>query len=386
VPYVTSNYSWAVHYAEPGSPGEQLVRPLKQPRGPMTPLRVPKAASSQNNTDRADLLLLYYNNGHVAPAPPSIGVWTNRNPYWLVPGYIVESDDSYTVEFGEPEIGLYNPDPSGRGCGYPDFIIRTNTSAKSGFDVWITETEKVSARLHKVDELLLQGLLDQKVLNDPLSGESFAFDNRSSPPGTVLESLPMWPSLSLPSPYAVMSSKQQGLAATLWFDGITQSGKNQTIFDSTRYSDDGSGLTIQIGPDSLGNDALQIVLVDNLHNASLTFGTDASCSDWLQADGNVHFAAFSVDAGSRVVTAVVDGVLCDGGPQSWTIHPQTKADIAAFQGWATLPPALTNLNSANATSVRAIVSPEYDGFVHSASFFPRYLRTAEMLSAWRHGR
>ena len=61
---------------------------VEKSRGPITPIVLPDYVKGE---DSADVLMLYYNDGHVAPASsPEVGVWTNRNPYWLIPGYIVE--------------------------------------------------------------------------------------------------------------------------------------------------------------------------------------------------------------------------------------------------------------------------------------------------------
>jgi len=96
-PSISNQFS-ATHYSEPGSAAEQLVRPLKNPRGPITPVVIPNHL--KKNDDSADVLMLYYNNGHVALTGPEVGVWTNRNPYWLVPGYLVEDEEGKTLEWG----------------------------------------------------------------------------------------------------------------------------------------------------------------------------------------------------------------------------------------------------------------------------------------------
>ena len=61
---------------------------------------------------------------------------------------------------------------------------------------------------------------------------------------------------------------------------------------------------------SLHRNRLRLDLSDGQSNATLL--TDDFCSEKL-LDGGLHHAAFIVDGAAGIVTAVVDGVLCDGG-------------------------------------------------------------------------
>eukprot|EP00746_Dinoflagellata_sp_MGD_P058164 gnl/MRDRNA2_/MRDRNA2_24943_c0_seq1.p1 gnl/MRDRNA2_/MRDRNA2_24943_c0~~gnl/MRDRNA2_/MRDRNA2_24943_c0_seq1.p1 ORF type:complete len:544 (+),score=85.90 gnl/MRDRNA2_/MRDRNA2_24943_c0_seq1:140-1771(+) len=159
---------WALHGTAPGSPAIR-PRPLKQPRGPMTPRRLPTITDPTGTvTGAADFLMLYYNDGWTDVAP-HLGVWTHRNPYWLVPGWIdIKQSESGAalpqgILWGEPEVALYVPGVyAGVGSGYPDFIV--NMTKDGRMKVWITETQKSAARVHPVDDDLLKALLYQKTL------------------------------------------------------------------------------------------------------------------------------------------------------------------------------------------------------------------------------
>ena len=85
---------------------------------------------------------------------------------WIVAGWITTTDrgDPEAVEWGEPEVALFIPGATakqGVGIGYPDFITERHSSGNANFSLWITETQKVSARVHLVDDKLLYSLLHQ---------------------------------------------------------------------------------------------------------------------------------------------------------------------------------------------------------------------------------
>ena len=358
-PSISTQFA-ATHYAEPGSAAEQLVRPLKNPRGPITPIVLPDYVKGE---DSADVLMLYYNDGHVAPASsPEVGVWTNRNPYWLIPGYIVEDGEGKTVEWGEPEIALYVPGAGlikGRGPGYPDFVIERNDTASSGLDLWITETQKQFARLHRVPDDFLYNLLYQRQSNRLPLGYTMELNSTNLKPGTNVTMPTSWPDLPLPD--SEMNSN--GLSWTFWISGISKS--DNVLIDS-------KGLRVAI----VNGTAMELSL--NYGNVSYSFATDSQCVIGCSRMRHIS-VGFSVDAGSRVVTVFVDGVLCDGGPQSWGIHPLNEADARAAQGWDMIPDALVALDESNSL----VFSPSFQGTVHSARFYPRFLRTADLLGAWR---
>ena len=366
-PSISTQFS-ATHYSEPGSAAEQLVRPLKNPRGPITPIVLPDYVKEE---DSADVLMLYYNNGHVAPASsPEVGVWTNRNPYWIIPGYIVEDEKGKTVEWGEPEIALYVPGAGltkGRGPGYPDFVIERNDTTTSGLNFWITETQKQFARLHKVPDEFLYDLLHQRRVNQLPLGYTLNMNSTSTKPGTNVTMATSWPDLPLPD----VKANSNGLAWTFWLSGISLSGVSNS---SDAVLVDSKGLRVAI----VNGTAMELHL--NYGNISYSFATDSQCSAWLFGNSSEnHFVAFSLDAGSRVITAFVDGVFCDGGPQSWDINPLNEADARAAQGWDMIPDELVALDESSSL----LFSPSFQGTIHSARFYPRFLRTADLLGAWR---
>ena len=107
-------------------------RPVKNPEGPITLKRFPIAGGGKC------LLIYYYNSpGHTCPGDN----WSQRNPYWLSAGW----EEGAEVRLSQPEVVLYDLNMIGGGtaAGYPDFIESGSGS------VWVTETNKTHARLHR---------------------------------------------------------------------------------------------------------------------------------------------------------------------------------------------------------------------------------------------
>eukprot|EP00656_Telonema_subtile_P015964 TRINITY_DN18404_c0_g1_i1.p1 TRINITY_DN18404_c0_g1~~TRINITY_DN18404_c0_g1_i1.p1 ORF type:complete len:512 (-),score=73.18 TRINITY_DN18404_c0_g1_i1:102-1637(-) len=127
---------------------DRPLRELKNPRGPTQPKFVPReyldtigiSGVLQNNESGA-YLLLWYNNGHID--------FNGRNPYWLSAGF--SSADRTQILWSEPEIVLYSVQESVR-MGYPDFLLDPTGG------VFITETDKVNARVHRVQPSMLEAL------------------------------------------------------------------------------------------------------------------------------------------------------------------------------------------------------------------------------------
>ena len=77
---------------------------------------------------------------------------------------------------------------------------------------------------------------------------------------------------------------------------------------------------------------------DKANNSTFKMVLDKQCNDWLYYVTNnankeqQHYLSF--DGSSRVITVMVDGVLCDGGQQKWKVHPEPGD---TFQGWSFFP-------------------------------------------------
>lgn len=76
--------------------------------------------------------------------------WEGRNPVFLSGGVEVPGEGGLTLEFSEPEVILYHPDPCIR-ISYPDLVEEDGA-------YYITETEKQVARVHPLNASLLEEL------------------------------------------------------------------------------------------------------------------------------------------------------------------------------------------------------------------------------------
>ena len=112
------------------------------------------------------------------------------------------------------------------------------------------------------------------------------------------------------------------------------------------------------------NGTLTLQLSDGA-GTNATASTDPACAARLVAPGE-HFVGVVADAGPRLVSLMVDGVLCDGGGV-WR------------RGWAWLPP---KLGAPRSSGTLHVVSPR----VLEGGAFGRALLTSELVAQWRLGR
>ena len=338
--------------------------------------------------------MLFYNNGASG--------FANRNPYWLVPGWLSPSGGS--IQWGEPEVGLYSVDASvstSRGRpGYPDFIVvppgqgpgqGSSDAGSSNGELYITETEKVHCRLHRVADDLLALLLDQRTLASAVETDIVAHIGSGSGSGSDsnttavngLSSLAAGSVAKIPfSDGGFSNAASAGFAITARFlgpltpltsDNATQT-QTQDIFSTQKRAADGlTPLGMRLSKDFVQETiTLQIGHEGPTHlSIPFRFTLDQACTEWLTAPGP-HFFAVSADPASLIVTAMVDGVLCDGG-------------AGAAQGWAQLPRGEDNpLQFVAAGAAEGTVGPLSTG-LHELRVYGRYLRTGEMLGNFRSG-
>jgi hypothetical protein len=275
-------------------------RVIKNPRGP----------AFVRKFSNGKYLLLYYNYGGKD--------FSRRNPYWLSGGI---ERDGY-IHWSEPEICLYDDDPAVR-IGYPDFI-------EDGGQIFISETNKVTARVHPVDWELLRGLWRQHELAEaPREGRVAELGGGES--GEM-----RWPDLG----------QREGFTLEAWLDAEGCKPGDVLL--------DAGDLTLSMGTD---------------HNVVLRLTDGEHETEWASDPGGLageglHHVVAIVDGGPKIISYVIDGKLCDGGESrefGWT-----RFDFGMG------PPAA-------ASTVRAQDS------VHTARLYARALRTSEAVGSWRAG-
>ena len=105
----------------------------------------PRAANFAWKCENGKFLYWFHNNGGRDI--------NNRNPAWVCGGIEKDSKNGKIIEWTQPEILLYDDDPIIR-MSYPDLV-------EDQENYYVTETQKDVARVHKIDNKLLEGLWNQ---------------------------------------------------------------------------------------------------------------------------------------------------------------------------------------------------------------------------------
>jgi hypothetical protein len=260
------------------------------------------------------------------------------------------------VRFSQPEIALYDWSAVGDRPGYPDIV---EVQDEAGFHVFITEANKTQARRHLVSQTLLSLLYSQDTIATAVTAGRVALFNASAVNTTI-------PSPPLPDFSAGYPVEGYGTTIGLWLMDHYLARSGEVLID-TREKVGGAGLVIAV----ISNDDITGALNVSITGANGTGAwlmSDPACTMLLNAAVAPHYVAAVLDAGSHVLSLVVDGVLCDGG----TLAPQ---------GWAWVP------SGTGATSGRAAfrLAPDYRGRLLGGEFFSRWLYTSEIIGNFRAG-
>ncbi len=289
-------------------------------------IKNPRACPMLWRTASGKYLFWFHNNGHT-----SFGGWS-RNPVWITGG--VEKDGY--LFWAQPEILLYDPDPN-QGMSYPDLI-------EQGGRYWVTETQKTVARVHAIDSALLEGLWNQ------------GRDRSVARQGLVLDMGPAGlqaGQAAIPSPLDLR--KTGGLAIDVWVQLEGLAGGDTIL--STR-TPSGKGFALSTTP----HGTIQLELNDGTTQARW------DCDPGVLVPGKLHHVVANVDAAARVISFVVDGVLCDGG------------EARPF-GWHRLRGSLGDVSGSGTLRI----APAWQGRLKRLRMYSRFLRTSEAVAHFHAG-
>jgi len=293
------------------------VRPIKNPRGSITPHRFPNG----------QIALTFYNNGRTEREG-----YVGRRLYWLTVG--TPTDKPHRMEWSEPELLLWwdgealddRPDWNADwaivdGPGYPDFC-----EASDG-KLCFVQSNKLTLRFHTVDPRTLWLLRRQQGLS-----------------GIVRENLRV--NVLMPRPDALcrgfnlgdLRARAGGFTIVVQLRGQVGCGvrANQVLCDATEITtaaldeEDGGdyitkGFEIRVKGRADAGLQLQLLLSDG-------FVKSKHATDGLVWDGESHVVTFTVDSGPRLLTCLVDGRLCDGGVHAPEGFHQIDAKMSAIGG------------------------------------------------------
>lgn len=333
-------------YAISRDGGHTWTRPQVMRYATGNPIKTPRACPRIWKASNGKFLFWFHNNSF-----PGWGNSANRNPVWLTGG--IEADGE--IQWAQPEILLYAPDPTVLGMSYPDFIEQDGR-------YWVTETEKVVARVHEIDPALLEGLWAQPT-RAAVVQQGLVFESDTLSAGDTFAT-PALPSLRV-----------GGFTVEMWIQ-VDELPAGQTIVSS--FGRKRCGFQVSIS----ANGALRLDLRDNRlrrwievidgiepeRNMRRVGQWNWSTREGTLTPGRLRHVVFIIDGLANVVSVLIDGVLYDG-------------DTSTIQGWWRLNPWLDDISGDGSCAI----DEGLQGRIASLRIYDRYLRTSEAVSNYRAG-
>jgi hypothetical protein len=310
----------------------------------------PRAANFVWNCSNGKYLYWFHNHGgsfigRMTPNQPGGAIgspYDDRNPAWLMAGREVDTPDGKRIEWSQPEIILYDDDPYIR-MSYPDLIEEDGR-------FYITETQKNAARLHTIAPSLVDGLFQQwdssEVAREGMVKQIAA--------GTSEFEVPRLPNFNARdntrADYGAKDART-GFSLDLWLQ-LNSLQTGQVILDNRNSQRSGITLT------TAENGALRLSMNDGRQEVS--WDSDPG----KITTGKPHHVVITIDGGPKIITYVIDGILCDGG------------EDRQF-GWGRFSPTLRSPLGAKTMQMGPSVK--------SLRIYNRALRTSEAVAHFRAG-
>lgn len=320
----TSNGYPAICYSHDGCKTWSEPMPLKLNNGLVA--RNPRACPRIFKFSNGQYILWFENN--------NISEWLNRNPAWVCGG--LESEG--VIKWSQPEVLLYSRDTTLR-FSYPDMF-------QEGSDYYLTETQKSIARLHLINGKLLKSLWQQGTIKShsrknlitnlssrklaEISGSNYVYSRGEVKLNTGL-------TINLNLNLRSFSSHGQNIISFL-----SDNKKDTLIRIRTSFQN-----TIEVDVCNSGRVLTTFYLDNNLIKLNSPL-----------------FVSISMDSNSRILTAMVNGILCNGhGNRAY--------------GWVIVP-GIFNFGEVSAN----ISILPFDGKLNNLQIYNRALTTGEMLSEY----
>lgn len=269
--------------------------------------------------------------------------YDDRNPAWLMAGHEIDTPQGKRIEWSQPEILLYDDDPYIR-MSYPDLV-----EEKGAF--YITETQKTVGRTHLIPPALIKGLFNQWTAKTVATNGLVLKLSGNISAQVTMPKLPAFNKRDTKSEDQRGMDLRAGFSIDLWLNLVSLTA-NQSILDSR----DADGKGILVATDV--NGSVRITLNDG--RTMCAWSSDQQ----LLTAGKSHHVVITVDGGPKIITFVVDGLLCDGG------------DERQF-GWGRFSPQMRTPDG----SSTLLLSP----VVQSLRLYNRSLRSSEAVSHFKAG-
>lgn len=217
--------------------------------------------------------------------------YAHRSIVWCLGARETDSPEGKVLSFSQPEVLLYN-DSITRGISYPDLM-----ELPSG-DLLISETEKKTARIHRIPAEFVSQLFDPEV---PVP--FFAWPSVASP-DTGAFNLPKLPVFFDHEPWNNWESTpykdmRTGFTVELMVSCTAEPG--ELVGNRTKF---GRGFSIQLTSER----KLEVRLDDPYS------GSHWISSRCIRKDQDTHIVII-IDGGPKIISMVFDGVFDDGGPE-----------------------------------------------------------------------
>lgn len=317
----------------------------------------PRAANFAWNCSNGKFLYWFHNHGgsfigrmttdRVSGVPAAIAgangsPYDDRNPAWLMAGREVDTPEGKRIEWSQPEIALYDDDTYIR-MSYPDLIEEDGR-------FYITETQKSAARLHGIEQSLVDGLFNQWD-NCTVAKEGLLLEVKGGETKVKMPALPAFNARDMKRADYGAKDLRTGFSIDVWLN-LSSDDAAQTLLDSR----DASGKGIMLA--ATASKTLRITLNDGRQEAS-----------WESDQGKVlagkpQHVVITVDGGPKIITFIVNGVLCDGGGERQF-------------GWGRYSPTLRTPNGAAEMKISDAVK--------SLRVYGRALRTSEAVGNFNAG-
>jgi hypothetical protein len=293
-------------------------------------MKHPRAANFAWKLQNGKYLYWFHNHG---------GTWyEDRNPAWVSVGSEKDSGKGKIIEWSQPEILLFDDNPNIR-MSYPDLL--------EDDEIYVSETQKTTARIHKIDTDFLDKIFD----NSKISIEKdcvLDFKKDSNQEEEIdFPELPRFSSL-LADRNAIQDHRNGfSIIAKI------QCPEKESILLDTRKKN-GQGLCLKMGDDKRA----EIILNDG--RTECRWKSDPE----MMRDGETHHIGIVVDAGPKIISFIIDGKFNDGG------------EFRQF-GWGRFSPHLIHANGEKKVFVSESVS--------TLKLYERALMTCEIIGDYNIG-
>jgi hypothetical protein len=253
----------------------------------------PRAANFVWKCANGRYLYWFHFHGGCEKARQDWSPYNDRNPAWLSAGHEIDTSEGKRLAWSQPEIVLYDDDPSIR-ISYPDLI-------EENAQLYLTSTQKNVARSHPIAPGLLENLYGQKD-RSVVAGDGLLLERSDPLPSTLpLPRLPEFICRDLQRDDQPSVDLRTGL--TFEFSCILNSlAPGQILLDSRNAQGGIQILTAE-------NGVLKLSIADNR-----TENAWSSITGTIQPGKKQHFVLI-LDGGPKLILGIVDGVLQDGGDE-----------------------------------------------------------------------